>query len=452
MTAPPIQDGELLIENGRIASVGRAVSTRTDPDVLDLRDAIVIPGLVNAHTHLEYTVFRGLLEDAQFFPWIRSLVQLKQHLRHEDWLASAIVGAAEAASAGITTIGDCTDSGAALYAASALGLKGVIYQEVFALDPGEPLPVLLERLQGSLQRLTGQAPPARLRIGVSPHAPYTLHPRALKAVAQFARERDLPICIHAAESLPEALLLLRNGGEFARLLHDRGIDWWEQPPAKSPVAYLEDCGILSSKTLLVHGVQITRSDLARTARAGAAWVHCPKSNAKLGNGVSPLLALTGFREPGSAGGAAVPVGLGSDSVASNNTMDLFEEMRFALLLHRAHNQTAEAPVATDLLYLSTLGGASALGMAHETGSLEPGKWADLTAVSLRGLRLHPCYDPVVTLVHSATAADVILTMVEGRVVYSRRGDRQSFHGLTLAPWRRRFASVARKLAGKRGRA
>ncbi|MGC8667089.1 MAG: amidohydrolase family protein [Chthonomonadales bacterium] len=449
VAAPPIHNGEVLIENGRIADIRPAAPKQTVPNVLDLGNAIVLPGLVNAHTHLDYTVFRGLLEDLPFFPWIRALVQRKNLLTDEDWLASAVLGAAEAAAAGVTTIGDCTDSGAAVRAARIIGLKGVIYQEVFALDPNEPVEATLARLRQALHRLRPHTKSSRLRLGVSPHAPYTLHPEALKAVVRFARQERLPLCIHAAESQQEALLLLRDEGEFARILRERGTSWWQSPPGMSTIAYLDECGVLSSDTLLVHGVQVGHADFRRAARAGASWAHCPKSNAKLGNGVSPLLAfLSSLRSKDPLQGS-VPIGLGSDSVASNNTMDLFEEMRCALLIHRATNRTADAPTAADLLYMATLGGASALGMAGDAGSLEVGKWADLAAISLDGLPLQPCYDPVTSLVHSASARDVLLTMVEGTVIYSRLHGRPSFPGCRLARYRQRFASTACRLASTR---
>jgi len=441
ITGPPLRDGEVVIENGRIAEVRRARHTSATAEVLDLGDAILLPGLVNAHTHLDYTVFRGLLEDLPFFPWIRALVERKQLLSGEDWLASAIMGAAEAVASGVTTIADCSDSGAALAAAALMGLRGIVYQEIFALDPREPLDTLVSRLQDTLANLRRYAGTSRVRIGVSPHAPYTIHPKALQAIGSFAREHSLPLCIHAAESQDEVSLLMRNEGEFARLLRQRGYTWWQSPPSKGTIAYLEECGVLTPKTLLVHGVQISRADFERAARAGAAWVHCPKSNAKLGNGVSPLLWLQ--RQWNAS--TLPAVALGSDSVASNNTLDLFEEMRFALLLYRACNRVADAPTAGDLLYLATMGGSAALGLGHETGSLEPGKWADLTAVSLKRFQTQPCYDPVVTLVHSASAGDVLLTMVEGNVVYSRVHGRRSFPTCSLERYRRRFVRFVRKL-------
>ncbi|MCS6777489.1 MAG: amidohydrolase family protein [Chloroherpetonaceae bacterium] len=443
ITGPPIGNGEVVVEAGRIAAVRPAPPAV--PDARDLGNAILMPGLVNAHTHLDYTVMRGALEDRPFFAWVRALVACKTVLDPEDWLASATFGAAEAVAGGITTVGDCTDSGAALHAAIALGLSGVIYQEVFGIDESRTVDAIMTELRGKVERMQSDATGTALTIGISPHAPYTVRPALFRALADYARGAQLPLCIHAAESRAEQELLQAGAGPIARMFARRGIAW--QAPGVSTIAYLDAQGVLGPHTLLVHGVQVTEADRALWRERGAAWAHCPKSNAKLGNGVAPLTLLAGRDDPTDC----PRVGLGSDSVASNNTMDLFEEMRVAVLLQRAVQQDVGALTAREIVEMATLGGARALGMDAQAGSLEPGKRADLCAVCPGALHGVPVYDPYSTLVYTARASDVMLTMIGGEIRYdATRGNRieDRFPHLDLRPIRRRLDVAARKIRAR----
>lgn len=439
----PIENGEVVVEAGRIAAV-RSTPPAV-PDARDLGNAILMPGLVNVHTHLDYTVMRGALEDLPFFSWVRALVACKTLLDPEDWLASATFGAAEAVAGGITTIGDCTDSGAALHAANALGLSGVIYREVFGIDESRAVDAIVAELRERVGRMQFEASGSALTIGISPHAPYTVRPALFRALADYAREERLPLCIHAAESHAEQELLQKGTGPIARMFARRGIHW--QPPGVSPIAYLDAMGVLGPNTLLVHGVQITEADRALGAERGVAWAHCPKSNAKLGNGVAQLALLMARDDP-----AYRPrVGLGSDSVASNNTMDLFEEMRFAVLLQRAVQQHVGAMTAREVVEVATLGGARALGMDAQTGSIEPGKRADLCVVQPGALHGVPVYDPYSALVYAARASDVVLTVIEGEVRYDATLGSQieeRFPHLDLRAVRRRVEAAAGKIRAR----
>jgi len=204
---PPIENGEVVVSGDSIVAVGPASATRMDtPDshdphnVLDLGDAVLLPGLVNVHTHLDYTVMRGLLEDIAFFPWIRELTMRKAALIQEDWRASAILGAAEAVAGGVTTIGDCTDSGAACLGAKILGMRGIIYQEVFGIDELRSVSEIVAELVDKVARLRDETRGTALHIGISPHSPYTVRPALMQALAELAQSETLPVCIHAAES------------------------------------------------------------------------------------------------------------------------------------------------------------------------------------------------------------------------------------------------------------
>jgi 5-methylthioadenosine/S-adenosylhomocysteine deaminase len=204
---------------------------------------------------------------------------------------------------------------------------------------------------------------------------------------------------------------LREGaGPFASFLEDRGIAW--RAPGVSTIQYLADLGVLAAKPLLVHVVDADLEDLERIRSSGASVAHCPKSNAKLCHGIAPLLELVS---------AGIKTGLGTDGAVSSNNCDLFEEARFAVLLQRTRRDATDVGMqgldARAMLRLATLGGAEALGLASEIGSLEPGKLADLTVVDFSRAHHQPVSDPEASVLFSASAGDVMLTMVDGRVLY-----------------------------------
>ena len=407
---PPISFGEVVISGDRIVEVRTFDSSLPiPPDVTDYGNAIIMPGLVNVHTHLDYTVMRGFLEDIDFFPWIRELTISKAALDQDDWIASATVGAAEAVAGGVTTIGDCTTTGAALDGAMALGLRGIIYQEVFGIDQRVPVAETIRELVQQIDALKLRAGPL-FKIGVSPHSPYTVSVELFRELSKLVAERGLRVCIHAAESRAESELLMNGRGVIAEMYDRRGIEF--EHPGSTTVKYLFDLGMLGEKTLLVHGVQIVADDLDTTRNTKTAWAHCPKSNSKLGNGVAPLQLMQNCYPDGES-----RVGLGSDSVASNNTMDMFEEMRFAVLTQRAANSRFDAMTAKQAVDMATIQGARALGMDHQISSLTPGKLADIAVVNLNAIPNQPAFDPLSALVYSVSARDVDETIVGGETVY-----------------------------------
>jgi len=403
-----IEQGEVVIHNGMIVDVRRRSGTRGGADVLDFGEAVILPGLVNAHAHLELTVLRGAIEDLPFFEWLRRLVELKRLLSDSEWRDSALWGALEAASSGVTTIADTSDSGTSAYALLQTGLRGRVYQEVFAVQPDHSAQKTLRELEDKLQWLHRATQGTLVEIGVAPHTLYTVRPDVMTALRDYTRKKGYPVCIHAAESTEEVALLHEGKGKFASMYAGRGIAWETQ--GKHPIDILHEQGWLDADTLLVHAVQTDSRHAELFAATAVALAHCPQSNAKLYNGVAPL---SHWLQQG------VKVGLGTDSVVSNNAIDMFAEMRSALMLQRAVFGVDSCMTAPKAVEMATLGGARALGMAERIGTLEPGKQADLCVVSLSNTHSFPVYDPYAALVFSTRGSDVQMTMVAGKIIYQQ---------------------------------
>jgi len=421
VAAPPLPDGAVLVDaEGRIAAVGPRAALRAPPDAetVELGEAALMPGLVNVHAHPELAMFRGALEDLPFRDWILRLVGAKSSaLREEDYPLAARLTALEAIRAGMTTLGATETSAAALEVFREAGLRGIVYREVFGPDP--------RRAEGSMRELSEAVARLRsretdlVRVGISPHAPYTVSDPLFRAAAEMARQEGLPMAVHIAESAAERRLVTEGEGDFAPGLRARGI---ETPPrGRSPVAMLDRLGVLAARPLLIHCVDVDAEDARRLADRGCAVAHCPIANARLGHGVAPVPMLRG---------AGVRLGLGTDSVGSNNRLDLLEEARVASLLQRSLHRDPSLLPAEELLALCTLEGARALGLEERVGTLEPAKDADLCAVPLAGPHARPVGDPLAALFHSARAADVVLTAVRGRVL-QRDGEVRTLDGATI---------------------
>jgi cytosine/adenosine deaminase-related metal-dependent hydrolase len=407
ITRPPIENGTVGVRDGRIAYVGERAAAPRGDDV-DLGDAALVPGLINAHTHLELTAMRGFLEDLPFSEWIARLQRAKRAVLDEPaMLDSARLGIVEGLRAGVTTFADTCDSGLSLRAMREHAVRGVMFQEVFGPDPSRCADALAD-LRAKVETLRPLVTPLQ-RLGVSPHAAYTVSDALFAAVGAFAREAGLPLAVHLAESESESLYVRNGVGPFADALRARGIP--VAPRGRTPVALLERLGLLEARPLLVHCVHVDEADVAAIATAGCAVAHCPVSNAKLGHGVAPLLELLDAR---------VAVGLGSDSMASNNRMDILEEARMAALAQRVRVRRPDALSAAAALELATLGGARALGIADQVGSLEPGKEADLAAFDLRSPHAIPVHDPAATLIHAADGCAATFVIVAGRVLVRDR--------------------------------
>ena len=399
--SPPIRDGVVAVEGSRIAYVGTPDEAPPGADE-HLGDVVLMPGLVNAHCHLELTAMRGFLEDLDFQRWILRLTSARRAILDDDaLLASARYGLEEGIRAGITSYADTCSSGVVMRAMRDAGVRGIMYQEVFGPDPAQ--------CERSIAGLRDQVSSLRyletplVRVGVSPHAPYTVSDDLFRATAMLAAELSLPIAVHIAESEVEHELVVNARGSFADGLRRRGIPVSSR--ASSPIQLLASLGVLDRGPLLIHCVRVGADDVASIARSRSSVAHCPASNAKLGHGIAPLDEMLA---------AGIAVGLGSDSMASNNRMDILDEARLALLAQRARVGSFEVPEAVDLLDLATCGGARAIGLESLVGTLEPGKQADLAAFSLDGIG--PVHDPVAAAIFTISGARARFVAVAGRVL------------------------------------
>ena len=415
VSSAPLKNGTLVEEDGRIAYIGPRAAAPAGEDI-ELGDAIVIPGLVNTHCHLELTAMRGFLDGLGFREWIVRLTRARRAvLTPEMLLDAARLGVDEGLLHGITTFADTGDTGTGFDAMLERGARGICYREVFGPDPAQ-CEAAISELQLRVAEM-GTRATNLVRVGVSPHAPYTVSDPLYRATVALARDQSLPIAVHIAESALETDLVVRGEGEFAGALKARGIA--VAPRATSPIALMEDVGVLGLHALLIHCVRVSEEDVAKIASHDCAVAHCPASNARLGHGIAPLARFLR---------AGIRTGLGTDSVASNDRMDLLDEARLASLFANANDATHDAVSATMVLDLATRGGARALGIDNETGSLDVGKSADFAAFPCPPHRA-PVHDPIAALVLAMPGTRASFVAVAGRALVRRGALVQHDEGL-----------------------
>ncbi len=411
---PPIEDGAVAIDGGRIAAVGTRdeLGNGTHYD-----DAVLLPGFVNAHSHIEYAVYAGFGDSlTDFAEWIRLHTERKQRIGWEEYVDIARLGAAECLRSGIATLGDCSFSGAAAVAMDELGLRGIAYLEVFGADPAEAM----EQFEELRDRAAAHFD-ERVAVGVSPHAPYSVS----AAVYHACAELGLPVATHISESESEVRYLLDGGGAWET------IPWLVDPPGTTGTRLLAREGLLGPHVLAAHCVVVEPEEIALLAEHDVAVAHCPRSNAYVGCGIAPLRELRR---------AGLRVGVGTDGVSSTPSHDYFDELRAVVMMARARERRPDAMTAAEALELATLGGARALRLEAEVGSLVPGKRADLAVVSVEGSPYVPVEDPAAAVVFGGSPERVLATYVDGEPRYERGG--MNWHELTVAAHSARRAMLA----------
>ncbi len=380
----------LVVDAGQIVAVlpaARALEQFTPETVLDLQDHVIIPGLINAHTHAAMSLFRGIADDLPLMQW------LQEHIwpAEQRWISPEFVrdgtrhAVAEMLRSGTTCFNDMyffPDEAAK--AAVEFGMRVMIglividFPTTWAKNADE----YFDKAMSVRQQLLNTP---LVHTCYAPHAPYTVSDAGLLRVASLAQELNTPITIHLHETSQEIENAVATTGE-------------------RPFQRLKRLGLVSSRLLAVHMTQVEDSEFDQLARHGVNVVHCPESNMKLASGSCPVQKLCD---------AGVNVALGTDGAASNNDLDMLAEMRSAALFGKIVAADGTAVPAANVLRMATLNGANALGIEHKTGSLQVGKAADLVSIDLSGLSVQPVYDPLSQLVYSATRSDVANVWVAG---------------------------------------
>jgi aminodeoxyfutalosine deaminase len=398
VSQPPISNGAVLISGKRIAAVGRwrELSGRTNRTALDLGDAVLMPGLVNAHCHLDYTDMAGQLPPPKVFSdWLKIITATKAGWSYSDFAKSWLHGAEMLVRTGTTTVGDIEAIPQLLPEVwGATPLRVLSFLEMICVKPDrQPSRVL----QDAVERLDSM-PVSRHRAGLSPHAPYTTVPELLRLSARTARRRRWRLTTHVAESALEYEMFARGRGVMFDWIKRSGRDM-SDCGLGSPVQHLERCGILGGNLLAAHVNYLGRNDATLLGKRGVHVVHCPRSHFYFRHDAFPLRQLAR---------AGVNVCLGTDSLASvyktrhqSVELSLFEEMR-------ALAKTAPWLSARKILRLATLNGARALGMSRQIGELAAGSFADLIAVPFAGKTA----DVYPAVLHHA--GEVSASMIGGR--------------------------------------
>ncbi|MBC6415289.1 MAG: amidohydrolase [Bdellovibrionales bacterium] len=373
------------VKEGKIAYLGESCSDLKSKKVYHLKNHLVSPGLINTHTHLPMSLFRGLADNLSLKLWLEKYIfPLEREFVDEDFIkVGTKLSVIEMIRSGMTT---CCD----MYFYNKT-LAEVLDESGLRAYVGIGFPSVekdsKEWKQKSLNLRSEFKKHPRIQIALAPHAPYTVESQTLSEMSEFAKSEDFFLTIHVSESLWEQK-------EIQKRYH------------KTPVQYLHDLGVTGKKSLFVHCVHVNQKDLQIMSKTGTSFSYNPKSNMKLGNGIAPVgLALQ----------EGVKVGLGTDGSASNNNLNFFEEMgtgaRLQALKYGDQGLTAE-----EMFKIASIGGARSLALDKEIGSLELGKKADIIALNLDSVDLHPFYNPISLLVYTVLGHGLDFVMCEGKVL------------------------------------
>ena len=392
-----IDQGYIAIKDYKITALGpmsELADAREAEKIIDAVGRLVMPGLVNCHTHAPMTLFRGLADDLPLMVWLQEHIfpAEAKSVNPEMVYWCTKLAAAEMILSGTTTVADgyfLEDSVADAFIEC--GIRSVAAQGVIDFpapgvpDPGQNVAIAAEFIERWQSRNSLLIP------AVFCHSPYTCSPETLKRAKEITREKKAKLFLHMSETLTEVEQIREQHGT-------------------TPVRYLENLGILDADTICVHCVWLEDEEIKILARTGAHVATCPQSNMKLGSGIAPLNKMLA---------AGLSVGLGTDGCASNNRLDMFHEMDMCAKLHKVKDLDPTVVPAKTVLRMATSGGAAILGLEKEIGSLMPGKEADLIVLDMSKPHLLPFYNPDL-LVYAASGADVSTAIVSGRLIMQDR--------------------------------
>ncbi len=416
VTSEPIYDGAIVVRDGKITDIGSAATLKRlypDEEMMDFEESALMPGMVDLHVHLEDTVMRGLVPDEPYAQWRQTLQKTGGKLDAHDWRASAVLGGLEALTCGITFVADKSTTGAAVTALQKLGMRGIVYREVGAVDKPRVDHAMRSAHNDVLQWAEG-VDDSRIKIGIAPRPTYECHPLIFKRTAELARAEDIPLSVSVASSSEEADFLAYGGSSLSIDSTREKRGFIEVPPwlptGVSPVSYVAEWGGFEADNVLaVHCVHVDKNDINTLKSNGVSVALCPRTNAQLSMGVAPLFD---FLRSG------ITVGLGTGYAVATDSTDLISEMRLGMLLQRAVNPGKFLDAET-MLRMATIDAARAVKMDDQIGSLEIGKSADIVAVDLSSSHQTPTDDPASAIVNTTTGADVLMTMIGGVIRYEK---------------------------------
>ena len=391
-----IENSAIAVKGTKIHRVGTfdEIKALTNVDkIIDLGNAIIIPGLINIHTHLDLTNLHNRIKPtSNFTHWVFQIVGTRIRWKEEDYISSIEKGITLCVESGTTTVADIANTGYSFSVLKKSPLRKVVYKEVIDLNPDHANDVL-KKTQSELSTII---PDDLLSIGISPHAPYSVSRELYQAIAQFAAERDTPVCTHIAETQDEIEFLTKGTGSFPAFLRQlRAMpDNW-QAPGLTPIQYLNETEILRNHLLLIHCNYVTDEEISTIKSSGASVAFCPRSHHFFGHANHPVQKLLD---------AGINVGLGTDSLASNDSLNILDEMKFLFLHHSIPPNT--------LLTMATINGAKALGLESKTGQIKEGFEADLCGVRLPDTQDGNIYNQLLD-----TASKNIFTMIAGNICY-----------------------------------
>lgn len=381
--------GSLYIDDGAINEISKKPLFVEADQVIDASGQMVIPGLINTHTHLPMTLLRGYGDDMMLSEWLQTRIwPVEATLSESSVRAGAELGLIEMMRSGTTTFFDMYFFEEVIAkAVDKLGLRAVLgFAFIDTGTPEYPADQLVHKAEEFIKKWRNNQ---RVTPALAPHGTYTCNPELLQKVRQLASHYEVPVQIHCAETRDEVYDV-------------------EQRYGVRPVTQLMNNGLLSSNVVLAHCGWITKNEIELMKKAEVNVSHCPVSNMKIATG--------GFAPVPELLDAGVVVSLGTDGAASNNTLDMFETMKFTALLHKQHRWDPKVLPAQTVFDLATIAGAKALGLQDQIGSLEEGKHADIAIVDFRIPRLTPCHDPISHLVYASQGSDVSTTIVQGTPV------------------------------------
>ena len=399
-----LENATIMVENDRIVDIlrnGNKGTSKTD-EVIDATGMVVLPGLVNCHVHTVQTLFRGITDNLELLPWLQKYIYpMESVMDADDVYIGSLAGYAEMIRSGTTTCADMQSVrhvDKAFQAAQEIGIRATIAK---AMMDSESVPENLREetsycIKESLRliRQWNNVDNGRLKCMFGPRFIQGCSSSLLKDVGEIATKHNIGIHIHVAE----------NSAELKQQM---------EKYKKSPIEVLHQFGLLGSKSLLVHCVQVNDDDMNIISNSRANVVHCPSSNLKLASGICDVTALLEKK---------INVTIGVDGAACNNNLDIFRDMRLAALLAKISKRSERMPTisAKDILHMVTIGGAKALGLDDKIGSIEKGKKADITIVNLRKLETVPIFNILDSLVYSAGGHNVETVIINGKIVLRNR--------------------------------